>query len=230
MPPPFGHRSHDPNTVHAARQAMAALYDVAVSSHLVPICREILAVCRPGPWTKRLKRLRLRPVGGGVLPATVARHRCVLCLRGTVFVCGAACERRCPRGPVRGGFLMRRFVVIGIVGAFLVLGTVLSADAGGFRHGRRCCAEPTECCAEATCCPDPCCQSTCRVSRCNTSECCTPRFRRARHHTRTFSTSACCAPTGGCESTGSCCGGNGNGVSSEIEVDVEEAPVPAPTI
>ena len=132
---------------------------------------------------------------------------------------------------------MRRFVVIGIVGAFLVLGTVLSADAGGFRHGKRrcktvsCCAQPTECCAEETCCPDPCCQSTCRVSRCNTRACCTPRFRKARHHGRRFTTSTCCEPTGGCgESTGGCCGTIENGGSTEVEMDVEEAPEPAPTI
>lgn len=108
---------------------------------------------------------------------------------------------------------MRRLVAIGIVGAFLMLGTLLSAEAEAGRHGKRCCA-PQSCCPEPACCtPEPCCPE---------KTCCTPRFRKARHHRRSCCTTTCCEPIG------DSCGTIENGAPMEVdvEVDLEEAPVP----
>ncbi len=138
-----------------------------------------------------------------------------------------------PRTPVpevlvRGGLRMRRFLVVTIVAAFLVLGTVLSADARGCRRAKRCCTPvtccaeptccaPTACCAEETCCPDPCCRQTCRAKRCGACACCTTRCRPQRRFARRCCSTPCCAPT-------SCCDSNGGGMPTEVEVEVAPAP------
>ncbi len=116
------------------------------------------------------------------------------------------------------GLRMRRFAIVSIAAMFVMLGTVMTAEAGFYRRSRaRCapaCCAPT-CCEPAACEPVACCEQVCCVKRCGhkrrARRCCKPQC---------CAPTTCCAPTACCEPAGTIIEG-GNGAAE---------PLPAPTI